>query len=235
MSSILFSKNIQVNKAISISIPTVGQILDNEDSYFDLVYSIIATPYDMMVQLDDAGIDFTKVTDFDLFLLMFRQLQTKDVSLIFGDLDLGKFQLARQEHQNGNYILVNNETGVVIDRLTHSIICKEIRNMLNIERNDKEPGNEEARRYLIDRERKRQKRKKKQKNSMLEKYIVALVNTSEFPYNYESVRDMTIYQFYASLKQIAHKIKFDNSMHGVYAGTVKFEDLKQDDRSWIKT
>lgn len=232
MAGLLFAREIPINNAISVRIPTVGEVYDRQDEYYDLVFSVIATPSDLMVQLDDNGIDYTKISDFDLFMLLFQRLKEQDTSLLFGDLDLKPFVTAVNE-QNGSFVLINHETGVVIDMLTHTLICNEIRNMLNIQRNDKQPGNEEARRYLIDRERKRQKRKKKQKDSMLEKYIVALVNTNEFHYNYESVRDMTIYQFYASLKQIAHKISFDNTMHGVYAGNVKFDELKQEDRTWI--
>lgn len=107
--------------------------------------------------------------------------------------------------------------------------------MLHIEKNNKKPGNEVTRDYLIERERKRQARaKNKQKDSPLEKYIIALVNTEQFPYNYETVRDISIYQFYASLNQIAHKIKYDNTMAGYYAGTIKFEDLAPADRTWIQ-
>lgn len=68
---------------------------------------------------------------------------------------------------------------------------------------------------------------------MLEDYIVALVNTEQFPYNYKTVRDISIIQFYASLNQISHKIKFDNTMVGYYAGTVKLDDISESDRSWI--
>lgn len=236
MSSILFSKSIRVNDAISILVPTVGDILDNEDTYFDLVFSIIATPYDMMVQLDDAGIDFTKITEFDLFMLLFRSLQNKNTSLIFGDLDLSKFQITKTDQQNGSFVLQNPETGVIIDEGTHAFITHYLRLILNIERNDKKPGNEDARLYMIRRAREKQKRRKrKQQDSRLESYIVALVNTPEFPYDYETVKTISIYQFYASLKQVSHKIKYDNTMHGYYAGTIKFEDLKKGDKSWIQT
>lgn len=234
MSSKLYQRSIEISDAISIAVPTVGQIIDNEDDYYQVVCMMVATPYDMMVQLDDAHIDFTKIDDYELFILLFENLRAMDTSLIFGELDLSGMKVARFEG-TGELILTDEERGITIDRVVHAKLCDSIRSMLHMEKNNKKPGNEETRKYLIERERKRQKRAKgKRKDSQLENYIVALVNTGEFPYNYETVRDITIYQFYASLSQIAHKIKYDNTMVGYYAGTIKFEDLAPADRTWIQ-
>ena len=233
MASKLYKTSIEVSDAISVMVPTVGQIIDNEDDYYQVACMIVATPYDMMVQLDDAHIDFTKIDDFDLFILLFENLRAMNTSLIFGERDRSGMKVARFEG-TGELVLVDKERDITIDRVVHAKLCDSIRNMLHMEKNNKKPGNEEARKYLIDRERKRQKRaKSKQRDSQLENYIVALVNTEQFPYNYETVRNISIYQFYASLNQIAHKIKYDNTMIGYYAGTIKFEDLAPADRTWI--
>ena len=229
----LYAKSFPVSDKISITVPTVGEILDNEDTYYPAVCVIVATPYDMMVQLDDAKIDFTKINDFELFCLLFQRLQEMDTHLIFGDLDLTRFRTAI--HQNtGEVVLVDEEKDIVIDRVVHAKMCKVIRDMLHMEKNDKKPGNDEAKAYLLRRARQQQKRKKhKEKSSTLDSYIVALVNTEQFKYNFETVRDITILQFYASLTQVVHKIHYDNTMIGYYAGTIKSEDLSSDDRNWI--
>lgn len=235
MSSRLYKSSIEISKSISILVPSVGQIIDSEDEYYQAVCMIVATPYDMMVQLDDAHIDFTQIDEFDLFILLFENLKMMDTSLIFGDLDLSGFKVERFDG-TGELVLRDAENDIVIDRVVHACLCDNIRAMLHMERNSKKPGNEEARKYLIERERRRQRRAgKKQNGSHLENYIIALVNTEQFPYNYETVRNISIYQFYASLNQIAHKIKFDNTMAGYYAGNIKFEDLSPADRTWIQT
>lgn len=235
MSSRLYKDSIEISNTVSVLIPTVGQIIDNEEAYYQAVCMIVATPYDMMVQLDDAHIDFTQIDEFELFILLFENLRAMDTSLIFGDLDLSGLKPERFDG-TGEIVLRDAERDIVIDRIVHASLCDNIREMLHMEKNDKKPGNEEARKYLIDRERRRQRRAgSKRKGSQLEKYIVALVNTEQFPYDYETVRDISIYQFYASLNQIAHKIKFDNTMAGYYAGTIKFDDLSPADRTWIQT
>lgn len=233
VSNLLYQTEHQINEHISIRIPTIGDVIKDEDSYYSTISMIVATPYDMMVQLDDNNIDFAKINEWDLFCLLFKELQTRDVSLIFNDLNLCDFETAVNK-QNGNIVLLNKKTGAVIDRAIHDQICRFLRQVLGIAKNDKKPANDEAKKFMIERARKRLKRRMRQpQKSELENYIIALVNTSEFPYDYESVLKLTIYQFYASLHQIIKKIKFDNLMIGCYAGTVNMKEIDQKELSWI--
>lgn len=236
MPKLLYADRYNINDKIYIRIPTVGEVLENEEQYLEIVYSIIATPYDLMVQLDDIGVDFTKINAFELFCLLFGHLRETDTSLVFGDLDLKNFRTV-VNNQNGDVVLRDEENDITIDRAIHQQICACLRKLLNIPKTEKSPGNEEGRVYMLEKARKKLKRKrrKSQPESQLEDLIIALVNTAEFPYDYESVKDISIYQFYASLKQVTHKVKFDKTMIGVYAGTVQFDKLDMDERSWILT
>lgn len=230
--SLLYKTEHKINEHVSIRIPTIGEII-NDDDYFANIALIISTPYDMMAQLDSINIDFTQINDWDLFCLLFKQLQTKDLSLIFGNLNLKEFETAVNK-QNGNVVLLNRRTGAVIDRAIHDQICRFLRKLLRLEKNEKKPANDEAKKFMIERAKRKLKRKMKQPEvSPLEQYIVALVNTSEFPYNYDSVLELTIYQFYASLHQIIKKVKFDNLMIGCYAGTVNTKELNPAELNWI--
>lgn len=231
--STLYETKHKINDFITIRVPTIKDIIENEDDYYGNIALIVATPYDMMVQLDDMKIDFTQINEWDLFLLLFNELRTRDLSLIFDGLNLRDFVTAENK-QNGNIILVNPKTGVKIDRAIHDQICRYLRKTLCLQKNEKRPANEEARKFLIERTRTKLKRRRKQLvESQIEKYIVALVNTSEFPYTYESVLGLTINQFYASLHQIVKKIKYDKLMIGCYAGTVNMKELDQNELNWI--
>ena len=60
-----------------------------------------------------------------------------------------------------------------------------------------------------------------------------MVNTKEFKYDFESVRNLTIFQFNDSVQQIINKVDYDNRMIGVYSGTINAKDLSQDDLNWL--
>ncbi len=231
--NLLYKQEYPVNDKIRIEIPTVGQILESEESYYSQVMALTAMPIDMMVQLDDLGIDFTTLNEFDLFLLMFRGIQSQDTHLIFGDLDLRKFSLARREPSN-DIVLVNTEDDIVIDKGVQAKISSTLRKIHHLEKNKRKPGNEEAKQYMLERARKKLKRNKTKSNmSQLEGLIVALVNTEQFKYNFETVKALTIYQFNESLQQIISKIEYDNKMFGVYTGNIRAKDLTQDDLNWL--
>ena len=234
MRNLLYRSQVDINDKIHVMIPTVGQILDNEQSYYSLVSMLTAMPsdIDVMVMLDDNGIDFAEVDEYDLFLMMFRGVAGADTSLIFGDMDLSHFQLAENE-QNGMIVLLDPVSGVVIDKAIQREIADTLRAIHHLKKEIKKPGNDAAKQFMIERARNKLRRRKGDNGSQLESLIVALVNTEQFSYKYHEVRDMTIYQFNESLRQIIHKVDYDNRMHGVYAGTVSVKDVSQDDLNWL--
>ena len=232
---LLYARSYPINDKISVAIPSVGEILEDETAYYGMVSAVTSTPSDFMVQLDDIGIDFSKITSYELFLMLFRGLQESDTRLIFGDLDLSGFKTAVNE-QNNQIVLLDQENDIVIDRVIHHQICEILRKINHLEKNDKHPGNEEARKYMLERARiKQQRARRKKPKSQLEEMIIAMVNTEQYKYDYEGTLGLTIYQFNSSVYQIIRKINYDNTMIGCYAGTVNIKELSQDDLNWLST
>lgn len=235
MESLLYATSYKINEHITVKIPTVGEIKGDEDNYYSTVSLITATPYDLMAPLADVGIDFTAIDEWELFLILFRGFQDKNTSLVFENLNFTDFEIAENK-ENGERVLVNRATGAVIDRAIHERICNVLRKILFIDKNNKRPANDEAKEYLIEKARKKMKRRsRKAEKSPLDDFIISLVNTSEFPYNYSSVLGITIYQFNASLHQVMKKVNFDKLMIGCYAGTVDTKNMAPEELSWIKT
>ena len=231
--NLLYKQEYAINDHIKIQIPTVGEVLDNEDDYYTMVTMLTSMPIDMMVQLDDIGVGFTAINEYELFLLLFNALKDKDTSLIFGELDLKPFKSVINP-QNDTIVLRNKETGVVIDRGIQGQIASVLRKIHNLKRNNRKPANQEAREYMLQRAREKMRRRNKRVNdSQLEELIVAMVNTEQFHYGFEGTRELSIYQFNESVRQVIKKIDYDNRMHGVYAGTVNAKELSQDDLNWL--
>lgn len=207
--------------------------MSDEEGYYALVQILTAMPIDLMCQLDDYGIDFTTIDDYELFLLLFPGICSQNTNMIFGDLDLKQFKLATNE-KNGTTVLYNSKDDIVIDRAIHDKIADILRTIHHLEKDTRKPGNKEAQRYMIDRAKKKLKRERdKVRASQLEPLIISMVNTEQYKYNFATTRDLSIYQFNESVRQIINKVDYDNRMHGVYAGTVSIKDLSQDDLNWI--
>lgn len=236
----LYDRKVAVNDSIYIYIPTVGEVLKAEDEYYFTASLFMMTPPDLMVQLDDMGVNFAEINDWQLFGMLFPMIQQRDTSLLFYDIDLKKL-VPGTNRDNGELVFFDPDSNLVIDRLIHYKIAETMRKLLFMKKNTRKPGNEEAREYMLYKERKRMKRleRKRQRGeeepSQIEQLIVALVNREEFKYDYETVKDLTIYQFYRSFYQIVHKVNYDNLMTGCYSGNIDTTKIKKSELSWLET
>ena len=88
-------KDFTVSKGITIHQPTLDEICSlGEDTYWSFVYAFTSSPADLKWQLWDSGIDYTEITDFELFYTMIHMMSPIFItSIIFGDLDFRKFEV----------------------------------------------------------------------------------------------------------------------------------------------
>lgn len=235
----IFSSNVEITPKLIIHVPTVGEVLDQEDLYFTLISVMTSSPFQFMVQLDDIGIDYTSITSYEMFLIFFPSLIQNDLSILFENIDTSDFELFYND-ENGTRVLYSPLQDIVIDELIYNQMASTLRKMNFLKLDRRKPANEAAKEYLLEKERKKNKRlERKKKNrdyttSEFEKLIVALVNHNNFKYDYESVKNLSIYQFYQSFHQIQIKTNFDNTMRGVYAGTIDTSKLQDKScLSWI--
>ena len=231
--NMLYKSEIVINDFVSIKIPSVGQVVECEDEYYNLVQLLTSMPIDLMVPLDDAGIDFSTINDYELFILLFNAIKQCDTSLVFGDLDLSPFQLGVDE-ETGRPVMIDPNTERKFDRALQVNIADTLRKIHHLEKNNRKPGNEEARKYMIERARKKMNRSRRRKHdSHLENLIVAMVNTEQYKYDFAGTLELSIYQFNESVRQVSHKINYSNIMFGVYSGSVDPKTISQDDLNWL--
>lgn len=225
---------IDIVKNLSVRIPSVKEILENEFSYYSIISSLTASPFQYMVQLDDMGKDYADMSDYDLFKILFPIYAQSDLSILFGDLDTSDFSI-HKDNKTNTEIIYSPKNDIAINELVYNGLADTIRKINLLKKVQAKPGNESARKYLLEKERRRQKRNADKKpEPHFERLVTALVNTKEFPYDYGSCMGLSIYRFNQSLKQIQHKIAFDNMMSGVYAGTVDISKIKDREcLSWI--
>ena len=77
--NLLKVSDYKINDKISVHVPTVDEIFDFGDmKYYSIIQTLIATPFDLMVELDDIGIDYETITNFQLFMLMMESIITNE-------------------------------------------------------------------------------------------------------------------------------------------------------------
>ena len=232
---LLYCTNYKLTDKITIHIPTLKEILTyGEDNYFKVISMILSTSKDYMVQLDDIGVDYEEITDFELFSqILFTSLKEMNASLVLSNLNLADFELC-QNKVNDEIVLYSEKDNVIIDRYVHSIICDKLREIHYIEKDRYKAGNKEAKAFMIERARKKQKRaSKKPYKPVLRPMIISLVNCQEFKYNYTEALELNIFQFYSSVKAIQKRINFDQIMSGIYTGSISSKDINMQEINWL--
>lgn len=232
--SLLNKHKILITEQITVHIPTIREIKgtsvlnlgtdDDESSYYTLINLFSATSSNIMVELEDQGIDFTKWSDYNTFLMLFQGVPKEMLKvkshLLFENINLADFEIGINP-ENELPILYDATHDIIIDELMYMRLSAVFCCMNFIEKEHRKPADNTARNFIIERQRIKNKRRKKAVyNSRFDKQIVALVNNSNFKYDFAAVEDLTIYNFMVSLKQIVKKYQIDNLNTGVYMGTI---------------
>ena len=113
---LLYRDSYEINDSIRIVVPSVGQVLDNEDTYYNIVSAITAMPIDFMVQLDDLGIDFTTINAWQLFVLLFENLKQMDKYDLIWIFHALKFESVRR--MENSLFVMKNMTSRLIEQFT---------------------------------------------------------------------------------------------------------------------
>ena len=215
------------NDNIIINIPTIGQIRnnrngDNENAFWQEVNLFIKTPSDMISELDSFGFDFEEVSEFTLFVMLLTAYkENKDCRCqLFEGLDYKK--LKPDSDKNGHFIFVDENGREIFSEQIYNDVANIIAVMIGTERTPKKKfGNAFAKKMRIQQDyRKKEKIRKNQddSDSVLGAIIRRLVCTANFPYDYRTINDVTIYDTFQSVKQIDKDISVNEIMDSRLVG-----------------
>lgn len=103
-------KDVRINDYINIHTPTLDEIYEyGEKEYFSFINVICSVGADLKWQLDELGIDYTKVDDYELFSQFLIGMIDSNISpIIFGDkIDFKKMNLIYNDKID-DYVLIQH-------------------------------------------------------------------------------------------------------------------------------
>lgn len=239
---IIRGKPIVINDFITLEQHSIGEILDyGEQKFYSTFHTMCSSPWDIPSTLDDMGIFFMSITEWELFVMMKSMYSKETTSMLLGDLDLSTFQpmvqtIQNEEGEDIQNIILMNEQEQVIDENVFEVLIAYIREIINFQHKYKKPGNKTTAKILIEddrRERKRAEEKHKPYESFIYDSVISLVNTEELTYTYETIFDLTLYQFTKSLIQIQGKKSAMALLQGSMSGFCDTSNIPKEDMQWM--
>ncbi len=227
---------------ITISIPTIGDILDiGETNFYQAMSPFVNNPTSIRVLLYDAfHKDWTKTKDIESFFILYQMLKIQNdktllsddnifniYHLVFKGVELDNLSLKSDE--NGALALIDEEQDLVIYEDDYLEIAEYIRTFLNIHPKVEKGKGKTTKLWMLQEDRmKEQENKNREPSSTLLPLVSGCINHPGFKYKLEELKQVNIYQFMDSVHRIQKYEQGTAAIKGMYSGFVSSKDIPQD-------
>ena len=231
-----FCEPYWVTDKICITQPTIGQICEwGEREYYSMIHTLTCIPSDMKSQLEDIGINYMNISDFELFMLLSKGLTPKQTGIILGDLDFSKF-IQCKSLENNELCLYCEEKDIVIDNLVYLKITDYLRKLHSIKSKDEKAANETTRKILIKLDRdKIAKAKTQHYKSQLKELISAMMRYPGFKYKKNELKECGLYEFMDAVQGAQIYVSTTSLLSGMYSGMVDTSKINKKEFNWMRS
>ena len=222
-----------INDHITILQPTIKQIAEfGEKDFFSVVHTITAIPSDMKANLDDMGLDWMEVEDFELFMMLVQTLNPDRTRLLFGDLNFSKLRPFRN-NENGDIVLADKETGVLIDKMIYLRIVTYLRKAFNITPKIERAANKMTKKILIEEDRNKMQQNK---DKPFKSFLLPMISSVKVKQGYtkEYVLNMGYVEFMNDIARLQVIHNADHLLSACYAGTIDMKKINKSELNWMK-
>ena len=196
--------NCEIGK-ISILQPTIGDILEfGEKEFYSMLNIFVSNTTSYRLQLWDIGIDWNKISDYELFCMLIKGVNQEATKLLFGDVDFQTFDLYGEKVREETVVtLYSKEQEIEITEKTYRCIAEYLRLMFNIYPKVEKAKGKTTKEWMIEEERiNLSKNKDKNYKSNLLPLISSCVNHPGFKYKLNELREVGIVQFMDSVQRL---------------------------------
>lgn len=222
-----FGDDIKITEGVVIKSPTIGDIVDyGEKEYFSMAQTLTATPSSFKAQLDDMKLDWEKVTDWQLFIMLSQSLSQKSTELLLGDLDLTTLKPYAM-NDGEDVVLSNEDHSVVINEIMYNVMMENVRKMHGFSKQVDKSQNARTHKVLIDLARQDAKNAQNKPNKS---FLLPLVSALQGRQGYtkEYIRNMGITEFMNQISRVQTIVQADAALGGMYSG---FCDTRKMDKT----
>lgn len=229
-----------INEYITVHQPTLNEICQyGEKEYYNMVYTLCSVGADLKWQLEDIGIDYTQISDFQLFYsVLAKAFPINKTSILLGNvIDFSRMKLVFHTKLQENVFIqvLDNGNYIQIDKYVYTTLINVIRKIHRIKRNDELPGNEATRQILIEdaRDAYEAGRNNPDKSHLLP-LISAMVNSEGFKHDERTVFDMKIYAFMDSVARISKIKNAELLLSSGYSGFgIDLKKINKKETDWL--
>lgn len=212
-----------------------------EKRFFSGLNPLITNTTSYRYPLWKMGIDWNEFSDFDLFLLLYKDLDVDVMKCFFDDVDLTKFGVYEKTvGEDVTHVLYDEDLEIEINEEVYWHFSQYLRKVFNMNPEEKITKDPILKQWYINQderqmenERKLAEKGKTKSHSILP-LISACVNHPGFKYSINELKDITIGQFYDSVSRLQVYENTTALLKGMYSGFVDGKSIKPENYNFMK-
>lgn len=183
------------------------------------------------------GIDWNKLSDFNLFCMLAPTLTQDSTKLLFGDLDFQLFKLYQDKTEDGDpyFFLYNNDQDYLIDESTYQALALYLKTMFNIFPKTEKAKGKATKKSIIWEDRQNYELHKNDKyKSTLLPLISSCLNHPGFKYKKNELKEVGIVEFMDSVQRLQIYESSTALLKGIYSGFIDASKINKDDFNFMR-
>ena len=178
------------------------------------------------------GLDWTEVDDFELFMMLAQTLTLDKTAILFGDLDFSNLRPFKN-NQNGDIVLADKETGIIIDKMIYLRIMSYLRKLHNLKPKVEKAANKMTKKVLIEEDRQKILHAK---DKPFKSYLLPLISAIKVKQGYtkDYVRNMGLYEFFDDIARSQVIDNADHLLNGAYSGMMDMKKVNKQEFNWMR-
>lgn len=212
---------------VVVYVPTMGRLIDIGEGRFYATLNLFTTnttQYRLALSKANPPIDWNEISDFELFMSLYKQADPEVVKMLFGDLEITKFEpfIKNQTEK----ILYHEQAKVEINEEVYQHIAQYLRCVFHVhveEKITKDPILKQM--YLqkdaVALERANLKKEKgSEEQSSIQPLLSFCVNHPGFKHSLKDIDEMSVCEFYDSVTRLQAYENTRALIQGSYSGMV---------------
>lgn len=231
--------------SVTVYSPTIGDIISlGEKRFYQTLNIFICNTTQYRVILWDLGIDWNTFGDFELFAMLYPQIDPDAAKLMFGDLDFSKFQPFTKrlnEDDEPQLILWDEEDEIEINYDVYNHFSQYIRTVFNSFPDEKITENNTLKKWYIDKDKREIERNLKkaekgevQPSTSIQALISSCINHPGFKHSLKDLKNVGVAEFYDSVKRLQVYEQSTSLMKGMYSGFIDGSKIKPQDYNFMR-
>lgn len=232
-----FGEDYKVNDRIIIHQPSIQDILDiGEKNFNAAIIPFTSNTTSFRVQLWDMGVDWNKISDFELFSMLIKTLNSDSTKFLF-DIDWSSFDLVAKFDENGTPIpiLFSEKEQLEIDEELYMKIRKYICFMFDIKLENEFCKGKSLKEEIIAKDRAdTAKRMAEAKGSVLLQMVSFALNHPGFKYKKNELRSVGYVEFIDSIKRLQIYESTRALTQGSYSGFCDTSKIPKEEFNFLR-